>query len=633
MKHLGSLVGLFTGQGPGRRELHLPERTRDAASIALGPRTTLDAVLRERVRRSPDAPAHLQFDPSLGTWRSFTWQDFAADVARWQQLLRSLALKPGDRVAMMLENSREWAVFDQAALGLGLVTVPLYTSDRAENVGFILRDSGARMLLIGGEEQCRALETIRTVLETLDAVVALRDPEGPRPANLSLAGRLLPDVAGEVAHGHTRPEALASIVYTSGTTGPPKGVMLSHRNFLFNVQACLRAVQVSSRDRMLSFLPLSHALERTVGYYTPIAAGMTVAYARSISQLAEDLLTVRPTILVAVPRIFERAQERILERVEAGPRLRQRLFAWTLASGWEAFLHEQGRGRRRWSDGLLHPLLDRLVARRVRVRFGGRLRFAISGGAPLPEAVGRFFLSLGVPIVQGYGLTETSPVISVNRLEDNEPTTVGPALPGVEVRVGSQSELLTRSPSVMMGYWNNPDATRQVIDGDHWFHTGDRACIGPRGHITITGRLKDILVLSNGEKVAPADVEQALAGSPLVEQVLVVGDSRPYLGALVVLREAALPELARAAGLEPAVRSANEGARALRRNPAVEERALEALQPRLAHFPGYVRLHRIALMDEPWTLENGLLTPTLKLRRNEILNRYGDVVESLYDRH
>lgn len=292
---------------------------------------------------------------------------------------------------------------------------------------------------------------------------------------------------------------------------------------------------MNGQDRMLSFLPLSHTQERTMGYYAPLVVGIAVGYARSIPQLAEDLLTVRPTILVAVPRVFERVQAGIRGHLEGGAALNRWLFQLALASGWRAFLH--GQGRQRWSPALLaFPLLDRVVARRVRERFGGRLRFAISGGAPLPADTGRFLLSLGIRVLQGYGLTETSPVIAVNRIEDNEPVSVGPALPGVEVRTGLHEELRTRSPAVMLGYWNNDAATRAVVDEDGWLHTGDQAQVGPRGHITITGRLKDILVLSNGEKVAPADVEQALAGCPIVEQVLVLGDGRPYLAAFVVLR-------------------------------------------------------------------------------------------------
>ena len=600
--------------------------------IACEAGSTLDGVFRERVRRSPDLVAHLQFDPVDGRWHEFTWADCARDVARWQQALGTLALVPGDRVALLLRNCREWVILDQAALGLGLVTVPLYTSDRAASIDYILQDSGARVLLIEGVDSWQALQPIRSTLDRLQAIIALRTPGGPEAPNLHPVTAWLPREAGELARDFTRPETLASIVYTSGTTGRPKGVMLSHQNFLFNVQAGLQAVAASSTDRMLSFLPLSHALERTVGYYSAVVAGICVAYARSIPQLAEDLLTTRPTILIAVPRVFERVQARIQEQLETASPVRQQLFTAALHLGWEAFLHAQGR--RAWSPSLLfHPALDRLVGGKIRRRLGGRLRFAISGGAPLPEEVGRFFLSLGIPILQGYGLTETSPVIAVNRIEDNEPTTVGPALPGIEVRVGNRNELLTRSPSVTPGYWNNEAATRELVGRNGWLHTGDQARIGPRGHITITGRLKDILVLSNGEKVSPAAVEQALSRSPLVEQILVIGDGRPYITALVVLPEGALAQLARDVKPDSDSTHPPNDAHALRRTPAVAERVLASLAPLLDSFPGYVQLRAVALMDEPWTVENGLLTPTLKLRRGAIVSRYRDRVEALYEGH
>ena len=416
MKTLYQMLSLFTAPpavGPAVAGRPTPLR-----AIALDSETTLDRVFRERVRQSPGAVAHVQYDRTSGSWKTFSWEDFAVEVARWQRGLQGLGLEPGDRVALMLENCREWAIFDQAALGLGLVTVPLYTSDRAENVEFILKDCAPRVLLIGGPEHCQALAAIRPALEVLDAVIALRDPGGAGPSNLLVAECWLPAGGDGLARGQTESDTVASIVYTSGTTGPPKGVMLSHRNFLFNVDACLKAVAVNGQDRMLSFLPLSHTLERTVGYYTPLVAGIAVGYARSIPQLAEDLLTVRPTILVAVPRVFERVQAGIRGHLEGGLAFNRWLFRLTLTAGWRAFLH--GQGRQRWSPALLaFPLLDRVVARRVRERFGGRLRFAISGGAPLPADTGRFLLSLGIRVLQGYGLTETSPVIAVNRIEDN----------------------------------------------------------------------------------------------------------------------------------------------------------------------------------------------------------------------
>ncbi|AHE98045.1 AMP-dependent synthetase/ligase [Thioalkalivibrio paradoxus] len=623
------------------RSLHPPTRARVAPQPGISrprpaePRhirhareATLDAEFRERVRRSPNAVAHIEYD-SDQVWRGYSWTDCAGEVGRWQHALAGLGLAPGDRLAILLRNCRHWVIFDQAALGVGLVTVPLYTNDRPANIEYILQDSGARVLLLEDAAAWERLGSIRSTLDRLDAVIALHGPGRATVANLYPAERWLPDAGPQSAGGITRPDTLASIVYTSGTSGRPKGVMLSHRNFLSNAHACLDAVAVSSADRLLSFLPLSHTLERTVGYYAAVSAGIATAYARSVTRLAEDLVQVRPTILIAVPRVFERMHARILGHVSAASPTRRRLFDRAQELGWRRFLHAQRRGR--WSPALLlHPLLDPVVGARVRARLGGRLRFAISGGAPLPEAVGRFFIACGVPVLQGYGLTETSPVIAVNRLEDNEPATVGPALPGVEVRIGEHDELCTRSPSVMAGYWNDRHATRAALDADGWLHTGDQARIGPRGHITITGRLKDILVLSNGEKVAPADVEQALAGTPWVEQVMVIGEGRPFLAALVVLRAGALPGLARAAGLDPAPAATHDGARTLRRKPAVVAEVLKALQPRLAQFPGYLQLRAAVLVDEPWTVANGLLTPTLKLRRGEILERCRDRVEALY---
>ncbi len=603
-----------------------PAAVRREAGIGEGLDATLDGAFRERVRQSPDAVAYVEFDPAIRRWQEATWAETAREVARWQVGLGTLGLSPGDRVAVMLGNGRDWVVFDQAALGLGLVTVPLYPGDRPDNVDWVLRDSGCRVLLIEGREQWRALQPIAATLSRLEAVISRRGIPADAP-NLRHATSWLPDTGPGLASSPSRADDLATLVYTSGTTGRPKGVMLSHRNILANVRAGLAAVRVDADDCLLSFLPLSHMLERSIGYYLPLVAGCRVAYARSIADLADDLVQVRPTILISVPRVFERVFGRIQETLAAATPLKQRLFAQALALGWRRHLHRQGRAP--WSPGLVvQPILDALAGAPVRARLGGRLRFAISGGAPLPEAVGRFFIALGVEILQGYGLTETSPVISVNRLGDNEPASVGPPLPGVQVRIGADDELLARGPSVMQGYWRDPEATRALIDEAGWLHTGDQARIGPRGHITITGRLKDVLVLSTGEKVSPADLEQALAGSPLVDQVMVIGDGRPYLSALVVPKPQVLARMAATLGLDGA--TAGED---LRRHPAIERDLLARLQPHLSAFPGYAKLVRLALAEAPWTLENGLLTPTLKLKRREILRRYAGELGRLYEGH
>jgi long-chain acyl-CoA synthetase len=595
------------------------------AAIKTEPGDTLDGVFRKRAALTPDAIAYRHFDAARNAWLDTTWSGIAREVARWQAALGTLGLAPGERVALMLRNGCDWIAFDQAALGLGLVTVPLYTSDRADNLDWVLKDAGCRALFIEGPEQWATLRAIRPTIEALDALIALQALDDP-PANFRLASDWLPADGGALAENRTRADDLATLVYTSGTTGRPKGVMLSHRNILFDVQAGLQAIAVRTDDLMLSFLPLSHTLERSIGYYLPIIAGSAVAFARSIPLLAEDLLTVKPTILVSVPRIFERVHGRIRETLAAAPPIKQTLFARAIDVGWQAFLHAQGRAP--WSPGLLlHPALDHLVGAKIRAKLGGRLRFAISGGAPLPAEIGRFFIALGVDILQGYGLTETSPVISVNRLEDNEPASVGPPLAGVDIRLGERDELLTKSPAVMLGYWHNDAASRATIDADGWLHTGDLVRIGPRGHIAITGRLKDILVLSTGEKVPPADLEQALAACPLLEQAMVVGDGKPYLTVLVVPRPDALAGLARALDLPVADDAV------LAREPAIRDAVLAQLTPCLHDFPGYAKLGGVALITEAFSVENGLLTPTLKLRRGEILRRHQAEVEALYAGH
>lgn len=594
------------GFAPAGLHLHTP--------ATLGPEdaTTLDGLFRERTRRTPEAVAYSQFDPEAGLWRDFTWADTAREVARWRGALAGLSLAPGDRVAIMLGNGRDWVHFDLAALGLGLVTVPIFVNDRPDNVAWILDHAGCRALFIGGPEQWSALAAIHPNIERLAALICLAPlPDGP--ANLRVAADWLPATGGALPISRNNPDGLATLVYTSGTTGRPKGVMLSHRNILSNVWAGLAAVPVTGGDRMLSFLPLSHMLERTVGYYLPMASGCPVAHARSIPQLGEDLVTTRPTVLIAVPRIFERVRERILEALNEAPPMKQHLFHRAVDLGWRRFLRQQGRAP--WSPGLLlEPALDHAVGARVRARLGGRLRLAICGGAPLASEVGRFFLALGVPVLQGYGLTEASPVIAVNRPVDNEPDSVGQALPDIRVRIGAEHELLTQSDSVMLGFWRDDAATRRIVDAEGWLHTGDQAVIGPRGHIRITGRIKDILVLSTGEKVSPADLEQALAASPLLDQVMVLGDGRPYLAALAVPRPGAMDDVP----TDPAAR---------------EDWLLGRLRPLMHDFPGYAHLARVALIDEPWTVENGLLTPTLKLKRRAVLARYHKEVEALYEGH
>ncbi len=583
--------------------------------------STLAGVLLERIRRSPDGLAYREFDSASESWVDTSWAGMGRETARWRAALLAEGMQAGERVAVQLRNCRAWACFDLAAQSLGLVTVPLYPNDRAENTAYIVQHSESRLLLIGDADAWRGLRGLLTGIDSLQRVLSLESIAGEdAPTRVT---DWLPEQAGELSIVPLDPDALATIVYTSGTTGRSKGVMLSHRNILCNIRGGLHCIPIYPHDLFLSFLPLSHALERTVGFYLPIVAGAGVAFARSVPQLAEDLVSMRPTVLIAVPRIFERVYGKLQDKIANGPGFARKLFASATHIGWQRFEHAQGRGE--FSAGFtLWPVLDKLVAHKVRDRLGGRLRFAVCGGAPLSEEVARLFVGLGIPIAQGYGLTETSPIISANSLEDNVPASVGPRLHGVEVRIGEQEELLTRGPCVMLGYWKDPDTTAACIDKDGWLHTGDKARIEDTGHIFITGRLKEIIVLANGEKVPPGDMEMAIALDPLFEQVLVVGEGRPYLTALIVPEAEALKTLLEDLGL-PADTDPD--------HPGLMHDVLQRIAGRLSSFPGYARIVRAHLVPTPWDIENGLMTPTMKLRRGRILKQYSGEVSQLYQGH
>ncbi len=436
---------------------------------------------------------------------------------------------------------------------------------------------------------------------------------------------------------------IATLAYTSGTTGKPKGVMLSHHNILWNAEAVLKAIPGYREDVYLSLLPLSHMFERTVGYYVPIMAGSSVAHARSLKDLAEDMKAVRPSILVGVPQVFAGIRIKMRQQVEEKGQLARLLFGWTTAAGWERFSSRQYRqvrhrverpaegkeqGKRRgeakphWWYQFAWPVLRPLVAEQILAHFGGRLRLAVSGGGPLNGDISRYFIGLGLPVVQGYGLTEASPVLAANRLDDNIPESAGMALPGVEILIGDKDELLARGPGIMLGYWNKPEETRTAIDSEGWLHTGDQARISD-DHVFICGRLKEILVTSTGEKVPPGDLEMAIVQDPLFDQAMIVGEGKPYLAALLVLNQREWENTAASLGLkaDDLKSLAHSSARAA---------VLNRIKAALRSFPKYARVRAVHLALEPWSVENGLLTPTLKLKRREIEKRFADQIAELY---
>jgi len=583
---------------------------------------TLSGLFRIRIGRSVDKAAYRYYDAGAKDWRTHTWGDMAGLVGRWQAAMLSEGLQAGDRVAIMLPNGPDWVAVDQAALGLGMVVVPLYVNDRGPSIAYILKDCAAKLLVIVGDEQWVGMCDEVAACSDLKRIVSLTvlpDP-GTRVVHID---NWLGDTDVDVRYSSASGEELATIVYTSGTTGRPKGVMLSHHNILSNAYASSICADVVADDLFLSFLPLSHTLERTIGYYLPMIIGAEVAFARSIPTLGEDLIKVKPTVIVSVPRIYERVYGRIMEQMASRPALAQRLFALAVDVGWQRLLYAQGRAG--WRPGfLLWPVLKHLVADKIMARLGGRIRVAVCGGAPLSEKISRTFIALGLPLLNGYGMTEASPVISVNRPDDNYPETVGTVLDQVTVRLGKDDELLVKSPGLMLGYWNQEDASRDAIDSEGWLHTGDKAAIDAQGHIRLTGRLKEIIVLSNGEKVPPSDMELAISMDPLIEQALIYGEQRPYLAALIVPEPEHWKAFCSKRGLT--------GAEALE-DAAVKEHILERVSLQIQSFPGFAQIRRVAICPESWSVDNDLLTPTLKLRRTQIQERYKTVIEALYEGH
>jgi long-chain acyl-CoA synthetase len=534
---------------------------------------------------TPDRALYRQF--ADGAWRDCTAAEVARSAARWQAAFRREGFAAGDRIAIGLRNGIGWVALDQAALGFGLVVVPLYADDRPESQAYCANAAGARLVVVETDRMAAALAGAGL---PAGAILCARAENG---AGVRTVESFLPPADGAFSVAPATDDALATICFTSGTAGRPKGVMLSHGNILANVAGCRATGMARPDDVFLSFLPLSHMFERTGGYYLPLALGAKVAFARGIQQLPDDLVSQRPTAMFAVPRVFERFAARVRDAVADSP-WKRALLERCAAAGARVEL-----GGATIADRIAVPLLRAVVARPVLARLGGRLRLAVVGGAAMDPAVSRLFIGLGLPVLQGYGMTEASPVVSVNRIDDNVPESVGRPLDNVEVRLGEAGELLARGPNVMLGYWNDPAATARALDGEGWLHTGDVAEI-VRGHVAIRGRLKDILVLSNGEKLPPQDAELAILGDDTFDQLMLVGEGRPFLTLLAVAKNGDEKQL---------VKRANE---------------------RLTHFPRYVRVRRAIVSPEPWTIENGLLTPTLKVRRNDVLKRFAPQIEAVY---
>ena len=587
--------------------------------------SNLSELFYERVKRSENKVAYRYFDDE---WIDLTWQYIAKNVELWHTAFRHEGLVKGDRVAIMMKNSPDWVIFDQAAYSLGLVVVPIYTNDRTENIRYIINNSNVKIFFIENPSYCEKLisnsgSIDNYIPDSLIRVVTHEDVESYNNPLLTQVKNWLPSYAETIQRIDIEPDDLATIVYTSGTTGKPKGVMLSHRNIFTNAHSASIFEHFDEEDIFLSFLPLSHMFERTVGYYMPMIIGAKVAYARSIEKLGEDLISIKPTVLVTVPRIFERVYNKIHDQLTLKSSVAQYLFKLAVNVGWHRFLFQQHREQ--WHPKLLlWPLLNKLVAGKILTKLGGNLELAISGGAALAPNIAKTFIGLGLTISQGYGLTETSPVVCSNKLNDNKPFSVGQVLKDVEVKLGENDELLVRGPTVMLGYWGKEQATKEVIDDDGWFHTGDKAKI-ENEHIYITGRIKEIIVLSNGEKVPPSDIELAIMSESLFEQVIVIGEAKPFLTAIITIEELNWIKFAESLSVATDISSLNL--------EKVKSILLQRINDNLSDFPGYAKIIRAHYIIKPWTIEDDLITPTLKLKRSKIHERYEIEIRDLYKGH
>lgn len=474
-----------------------------------------------------------------GLYTPVTYQEWFENVKWFALGLTQLAVGENDFIALVSGNRPEWVYADMGIMSIGAVNVPIYSTLTAPEIAYVLQDSAAKIVIVENQDHLDKVLTIASTCPALAHIVTIdrhlknADPMCMSMDDVQTLGKQSTSTAYDDYLSHLdriSSDHLASVVYTSGTTGEPKGVMLTHGNFLADVRDILLALPVQESDVVLSFLPLSHVFERTTGYYSVVAAGGSIYYAESMDTIAANMLEVRPTVVVSVPRLYEKMQTRINDSLSG---FKKQLFLWaTRVAQWKG--HEN-RGRSvSWGLQIQYWIADRLVLRKVRERIGGRLRFFVSGGAPLSKDIGRFFENLGLLIIEGYGLTETSPVIACNRLDQYKLGTVGKVLPGQEVRLGDDGELQVKGPIVMRGYLNLPEKTAEVLDADGWFHTGDIAEIDSDGFISIVDRKKDLIVLSNGKKVAPQMVEMRLKSDPMIAQAIVCGEGRNYLTALIV---------------------------------------------------------------------------------------------------
>jgi len=561
-------------------------------------------------------------------WQTISSEELLRRIAGIAKALTELGVVSGDRVGVFAPNCPEWHVADFAIQGIGGVTVPVYFHESVDRITYILKDSGARVVFTSGEEQARKMAECRPNLPELEQVISVAPPADLHGEILRYDALIASTSDAEIADYRRRaakvtPQQLATIIYTSGTTGEPKGVMLSHANLSSNALDGAAGYEMSPSDVGLSFLPLAHVYERTMDY-SFFFHGVPIAYVEQMETVQQALLEVRPTVMGAVPRFYEKIYANVIEQGHQATGIKRKIFDWAIrvaarAVPWKAYGKSASAGLKfEWG------VADKIVYSKIRAGLGGRIRILTAGGAPLAPELAEFFWSVGLPVFQGYGLTETSPIVTANSPRSNEIGTVGPPIPDVQVRIAEDGEILVKGPCVMQGYYHKPDATREVLAADGWFATGDIGRLDSEGYLIITDRKKELLKTAGGKFVAPAPIENLLKTSPYITNAMVVGDKHKFVSVLIVPNFATIGAAARDAGREAMTPGQMVSDTWVRDLVAHE---IERLTPTLAQ---YEKPKRFALLEKDFTYADGALTYTLKLKRRVIEQRYQDIIARIY---
>jgi len=566
-----------------------------------------------------------------GEWVSISYKDAVTQTERIAAALLNQGIQTGDKVAIISNNRLEWALIDYATVAIGAVLVPIYPSLLEEQIEFLLNHSETKIVFAEDEIQVQKVDRFRKSLNNCDQFVCFEDSESQEnwvnlstfiePGIIKLTDE--PDYVLSVIDQVKR-DQVATIIYTSGTTGEPKGALLSHHNFLSNIENAANIFTFYDTDLLLSFLPLSHVLERMAGHYQATFHNIEVAYAESIDAVPQNILEVRPTLMISVPRLYEKMYAKILETVELGSGLKQKIFHWAIKVGQTTIQNKMDGQIPGSVQKLKQGLADKLVFSKLKDKMGGRIRFFVSGGAPLSPEIAAFFGAAGLYILEGYGLTETSPAITMNSLDHFRFGTTGQVLPNEEVKIAEDGEILTRGGHVMLGYYKNPDDTAEVLDADGWFYTGDIGYLDEDGYLVITDRKKNIIVTSGGKNIAPQPIENALISSKYIEQSVMIGDKRKFCSAVIVLSEEAVLRWTTEQGMNSLLPKNFNSDDSLR---ALIESEIERLTEQ---FASYEKIKDFYLAPKPFTIESGDLTPSLKVKRKVVEENYTEEINALY---